>query len=169
MWTKARGVLLALSLSLNLGVVGVWMGRAWPAFATRTETQGRSASAGCRMCPLHQKLGVSGEQWSQIEPRLAEFQTKAEAQRQKLGDLRMQLVDLLAASPVDRQVIQAKRDEILAAQREMQSLVIDNLLAEKDSLTSEQREGFFQMMRAECARGGLGAAMGACPGANGTK
>ncbi|OPZ16294.1 MAG: hypothetical protein BWZ10_01486 [candidate division BRC1 bacterium ADurb.BinA364] len=151
---------LAISLCLNCGFLLAAFVK--PVIADGTaKNQSKPIGRHGTPCSLHQHLGVSSEQWDKIEPRLAEFQTRAGERRARMMALRLELVDLLAAESPDAKAIQDKQNEILEAQRQMQALVIDNLLAEKDSLTPKQREEFFAIMREECSRGGLGMAMGA--------
>ena len=107
-------------------------------------------------CQLHRKIGISREQWRQIEPHLAEFRKATRTICRDLSKKRAEMIDLLAQPQVDSEAIAAKREEILAEQRTMQQLVIDHLLSEKEALTPEQQKTFFDLFRRQC--GGPGCA-----------
>lgn len=147
MWKQTKPTLVLLSIALNLAFVGVWVASA---IASRVESrQGRcelgdSASV---WCPLHRQLQVSADQWKAIEPRLRAFRASADEISCQIRELRRGIVDQLAIPNPDLDVIQAKQGEILAGQRRMQRLVIEQLLAEKRVLTAEQQQRLFAMLR----------------------
>lgn len=153
MWNTLRKPLLALSLGLNLAFVTVWLIQpmSTPGAAkdlSRTEQDSAIPSA------IHHEIGVTEEQWRKIAPLIQEFREKAAAQRQRISDLRGQLMDLLAMPEVDEAVIREKQEEILAGQRHMQNLVIDHLLKERQVLSPEQTEKFMQSLCEQCRRNG---------------
>ena len=162
MWKKAVFYLAIASLGLNLAFVGVWGAHAWP----ETVPTGPSEESGV-WCPLHRALKVSPQQWSEIEPRLKEFQASVGVLCNQIDVLRSEVIELIAADRPDRNAIQRKQEEILASKRQIQQLVVEHLLAEREVLTSEQVEQLFTMLRNRtcCAadppmsgqsRGGLG-------------
>ena len=152
MWKKALIVLVVLSAALNIAFIAAW---AVHAFA------GRSVDIQCTpdgeeiWCPLHRKLGVTNEQWRQIEPKLRAFRDASLQQSRRVETLRDEMIALLAAPDASRPAIKAKQDEILAAQREMQDMMLDHLLAEKHVLTPEQQKLMFKLIResAQCRQG----------------
>jgi len=159
---KYAFLFIVLSVALNIGFAGVWAAQTvaghWPAW----EGGGHSNSTGAVWCPLHRKLDVTDEQWQRLEPRLAQFRQAAQAVCQETQRKRAELIDLVAAG-TDRTEIAAKQEEILAGQRRMQGLVIEQLLAEKEVLTVEQQKELFDMIRRHSGcmgpalmRGGLG-------------
>jgi Spy/CpxP family protein refolding chaperone len=139
-------LLIVLSVAMNLGFAGVWATRTvaghWPAGHACSHDNCR----GVVWCPLHRQLGVTDEQWQRLEPRLAQFRQAAQAVCQETQRKRAELIDLVAAG-TDRTQITAKQEEILAGQRRMQGLVIEELLAEKEVLTVEQQKALFDMIR----------------------
>jgi Spy/CpxP family protein refolding chaperone len=139
--------LVVLSVGLNLAFVGVWVGRAVACRRAQDYPCGHAGKRDGISCPLHRALGASPEQWKQIEPRLAAFQKAAREACLEVGRRRAELIDLLAASPADRQAVTAKQEEILAGQRRVQQLVIDHLLAEKELLTPQQQKQLFDLLR----------------------
>jgi len=152
MWKKIAPLLIVLSVALNLAFVGVWATHVIREHghhgASSVDKHDEAIS-----CPLHRKLGATEQQWKQIEPMLAEFRRASQAVCQDVTRKRQEMIDLLAASQPDRQAIAAKQEEILAGQRQMQRLVVEHLLAEKEVLTTEQRKQLFDMMggRSDCA------------------
>jgi len=97
------------------------------------------------------------EQYEELKAQVALGEADpAEAQaRQARG----QLIDLIEAPDTDRQVIAAKQQEILAGQRQMQELVIGQLLAEKQVLTPQQQKELFDLLHQGSERAGLGPMM----------
>jgi periplasmic protein CpxP/Spy len=156
MWRSSKRFLIVASVALNLAFVGVWIAHAIPAGVGGELASSPPATQGRIWCPLHEKLNLSEEQWERIEPRLREFRQSAQSVCQDVSQLRLELVELIAAPTSDLEAIASKQEEIQAGQRKMQGLVIDHLLAEKEVLTPEQRERLFTMIREQsgCDRGG---------------
>jgi len=147
MWRTAKFLLVVLSVALNIAFVAVWL-----AHAARCRHE--SASAGVEpeqetsvWCPLHRELGVDRQQWQEIEPRLREFQASAGELRQRVGQLRSEVIELIASEEPDLAAIRAKQDEILASKRKIQQLVVSHLLTERETLTVDQQKQLFEMLR----------------------
>jgi len=162
MWKKATFYLVLASLGLNLAFVGVWVAHAWPAHAANQPQPEPEV-----WCPLHRALEVTPQQWAEIEPRLQEFQASVGALCSQTDVMRSEVIDLIAAEQPDLAAIRAKQDEILATKQQIQRLVVEHLLAEREVLTLEQQQQLFAMLRHRtgCAadppmsgrpRGGLG-------------
>ncbi|MBN1957540.1 MAG: Spy/CpxP family protein refolding chaperone [Desulfuromonadales bacterium] len=152
MWTL-RKPLMALSLGLNLAFVTVWLIQ--PMLTPRAAKDlPRSGDDSAIPSAIHREIGVTEEQWQKIEPLVQGFREKAMAQRQRISDLRGQLMDLLAMPKVDEAAIREKQEEILASQRQMQNLVIDHLLKERQILSPEQTEKFMQSLCEQCRHHG---------------
>lgn len=147
MWKKIAPLLIVLSVALNIAFVSVWAVHAirgrWPGWGRC----GREGAGGAVWCPMHRRLGVTDEQWQQIEPRMTKFRRDSETLCQEITRKRGELIDLLAASPEDRKAIDAKQAEILAGQQRMQQLVINHLLEEKTLLKEDQSRRLFDMLR----------------------
>jgi len=156
MWKKIAPMLVVLSLALNAAFIGVWGVHAVRAHWSAE----RPEDGGAVGCPLHRRLNVTDEQWRQIEPRLAAFRRDSQSRRREIGRLRGEMIDLIAAERPDRQAMAAKHEEIRAGQRQMQQMVIEHLLAEKEVLTAEQEKELFEMLRRRSACPGPGRMMG---------
>jgi Spy/CpxP family protein refolding chaperone len=170
MWKKTAPLLVILSVALNLAFIGVWAAHAAAARWNRGSSScGPDAgSHGAMWCPLHRKLGTTDQQWQQIEPKLAEFRKSAQAVCQDVAHKRGEMIDLIATTQPDRQAIAAKQDEILAGQRKMQELVIEQLLSEKQVLTPQQQKELFDLLRQRGGCAGHGPMMMGLPGGEGT-
>jgi Spy/CpxP family protein refolding chaperone len=170
---RTRTLLIIFSLSLNLAFIGVWGSKTLtqPARAAVPKTTGCPKDSTCRVwCPLHRALGTTDAQWKLLEPRQREFQAASDSLSEHAARLREQLAVLLAAPVVDRAALDARQAEIFVVQKDMQQLVVNHLLDEKQVLTAEQQQKLFAMLRESggCAghRGmlGLGAGgKGGCP------
>jgi Spy/CpxP family protein refolding chaperone len=162
MWNNLRKPLLALSLGLNLAFVGVWLAHSisganvGQSVSKTVADHSTNHSAGHNAIPssLHREIGVTPEQWQQIEPIIRDFREKARTQRRKVTALRAQLMDLLSLPAIDETAIRAKQEEILAGQRQMQNLVIDHLLKEKKLLSPNQAKKLIQSLCEQCRREG---------------
>ena len=161
MWKKIAPLLIVLSVALNLAFVGVWAAHAVAARWNRGECPhgfGADADRGI-WCPLHRQLGASDAQWRQVEPRLAEFLKSSQEVCGEMARRRAEMIDLLACPQPDRQAIVAKQEEILTGQRRMQTLVIEQLLSEKEILTSQQQKELFDLLRRRSGCAGQGPMM----------
>ncbi|NLS94952.1 MAG: periplasmic heavy metal sensor [Planctomycetaceae bacterium] len=166
MWKKSIPYLIVGSVALNVAFVAMWVAHAAPVH--RGEGQADlQAGQEAVWCPLHRELKVTEEQWAQIEPRLQEFQASVAEACQQADTIRADVIGLIAADEPDVDAIYARQDELLATKRQIQRLVVDHLLAEKEVLTPEQQQRLFTMLRdrtgctmdppmSGSARGGLG-------------
>jgi Spy/CpxP family protein refolding chaperone len=156
MWKQIKPALVLLSIALNVAFAAVWLTYA---AASRVESHAMRCEPGDSAtvwCPLHRQLNVSADQWKEIEPRLRTFRASADDICRQITELRRGIIDQLVAANPDIDAISAKQGEILATQRKMQGLVIDQLIAEKKVLTAEQQQRLFEMLRSGtgCDRGG---------------
>jgi Spy/CpxP family protein refolding chaperone len=62
--------------------------------------------------------------------------------------LQLDLIDAVAANPLDRNRIEAVHAQIRARQQEMQQAVVEHLLGEKTIITPEQQRKFFDVLKA---------------------
>lgn len=154
---KIGMLLVIVSVALNVAFVAVWATHAIPRHLCRW---GRGESDEGIWCPLHRRLGATEAQWQEIEPRLRTFREATQKVCADVNQSRDELIALIAAPEVDRAAITAKQEEILAGQRKMQSLVIEHLLNEKETLNADQQETFFRMLRRRSGCAGHGPAMG---------
>ena len=150
-------LLIVLSAGLNVAFVAMWAVHALPRHLCGRSRPGQDEGV---WCPIHRRMDVSEAQWREIEPRLRTFRAAARDLCAEVNQSREELIALIAAPEVDRTAIEAKQEEILAGQRKMQSLVIEHLLNEKETLTAEQQETFFRMLRRRSGCAGHGPAMG---------
>jgi len=156
MLKQMKPLLVVLSVALNLAFVGAWLAYAAASRMGSQETRCEPGDSETVWCPLHRELNVTAEQWEKIEPRLREFRTSADAICRQIGQLRAEMIDLLAVPQPDLGAVKAKQEEIFAGQRRMQGLVVEQLVSEKKVLTAEQQQRLFDMLRRQsgCGRGG---------------
>jgi protein CpxP len=101
-------------------------------------------------------IALSDEQKRQVEDIRRDFLPKVEGIRQSLRQQRLQLNDLLFTEAPDMKTIAEKSGEISALQTKLEREVIDHILQEKDLLSPEQKREFYQVIRNEFEKGGLG-------------
>lgn len=101
-------------------------------------------------------ISLTNEQKRQVEDIRRDFLPKVEGIRQSLRQKRLQLNDLLFAEAPDLKAITGKINEISALQAELEREVVEHILQEKELLNSEQKREFYQVIRNEFEKGGLG-------------
>lgn len=101
-------------------------------------------------------IALTNEQKRQVEDIRREFLPKVEGIRQSLSRNRLQLNDLLFAESPDLRTIADKSNEISTLQAKLEREVIDHILQEKELLSPEQKREFYQVIRNEFVKGGLG-------------
>jgi hypothetical protein len=153
MWRRARPIVLAVSVALNLAVLSVWGAQAIPA-CLHAESAAAEGGQFDIWCPLHRELGVSEAQWRQIEAGLLQFHQQVQENCLRLQQWRDECLKLVAAREPDMAAIHVLQQKVLDGQGRMQGLVLQQLLAEKQVLTAAQQEQLFSMIRRnmQCAR-----------------
>ena len=101
-------------------------------------------------------ITLSEEQKRQVEDIRRDFLPKVAGIRQSLRDNRLRLNELLFAETPDKKAIAEKSNEISALQAKLEQEVIDHILQEKELLSQEQKKEFYQVIRNEFEKGGLG-------------
>jgi Spy/CpxP family protein refolding chaperone len=140
---KLKPLFVLLSFALNGAVVATWVTQKYQSGPCPQAEQAGP-------CPLRQKIGASDEQWCRLEPRLTEFREACHCCCRDINRQRRELVELLAQPQADRAAIRAKQEEILKGQRQMEELVVDHLLADKEVLSPEQQRVLFDLLRTRC-------------------
>jgi len=132
MMRKNAFLLIVLSVAMDVGFAGIWAAQTvaghWPAW----KGCGHEGGDGAVWCPLYRRLAVTDEQRQRLELRLAQFQQAARAVCLETQRKRAELIDLVGVAATDRTAIRAKQEEVLAGQRGMHELVIEQLLAERE-------------------------------------
>ena len=101
-------------------------------------------------------ITLSEHQKRQVEDIRRDFLPKVAGIRQSLRDNRLRLNELLFAETPDTKLIAEKSNEISALQAKLEQEVIDHILQEKELLSPEQKKEFYQVIRNEFEKGGLG-------------
>lgn len=146
MWNTIKRHLIVASVALNVAFVTVWIVHAVTRHAHPQESNETTGQQGI-WCPLHRELAVTGQQWTQIEPRLREFQAAVGEFTQQVKSFRSEVIGLIAADEPDSEAIRGKQDEILATKRKIQELVVAHFMAEKEILTPDQWTQLVGMLR----------------------
>jgi Spy/CpxP family protein refolding chaperone len=156
MWNKLKKPLLAFSVGLNIAFIAIWLVSTVPNLVTEQEPQEDIAESAAASSSLYRELGLTPDQRELIEPQIQRFREQAEDQCETIRTLRAQLMELLAAATVDETAMSAKQEEILAGQRQMQDLVIELLLKEKEILSPEQQGMLLKAIHRQCNCGETG-------------
>ncbi|MCF8106677.1 MAG: periplasmic heavy metal sensor [Desulfohalobiaceae bacterium] len=149
MWHRLKTPLIALSVGLNLAFIAMWIAQTVPELSTGSKPATNAAGDGPDF--LHRTIGVTSEQWRQIEPHIRQFRKNAQTQRRTISALRMELMELLAASGLDERRIRAKQEQILTEKSKMQNQVIELLLLEKRILKPEQQKALIGVIHGYCS------------------
>lgn len=94
---------------------------------------------------LRQRLGITPAQVAKIRQQASDFQKSQIRDRADLQVKRIELNELLAADNPNRAAIDAKLQEVSAAEMASEKAAIDNRLALRDILTPAQRQQIQQM------------------------
>jgi Spy/CpxP family protein refolding chaperone len=109
-------------------------------------TAGFGGEAGFLNNPAtRQRLGVTADQTAKIHQQELEFQKSQIRDWADLQVKRIELNELLAADNPDRSAINAKLQEVSAAQMASEKAAIDNRLTLRDILTPAQRQQLQQL------------------------
>jgi len=147
MWKNAKPLLVILSVGLNVAFVAVWAVRAAPGWLAAPSPGRHDGPDDPVWCPLLRKVGASPEQWRRIEPRLTDFQKAKQRICLEVRQARVEVIDLIASPAPDRDAIRAKQELIWAGQREVQNLLVEHLLSQKEVLSPDKQKEFFGAMR----------------------
>jgi Spy/CpxP family protein refolding chaperone len=101
-------------------------------------------------------IELTENQKQEVEDIRRDFLPRVAGIRQALRRKRLELNDLLFAEPPDMQAIEDKSMDIAKLQTELEKEVIDHILQEKELLTPEQKKRFYEVIRSEFEKGGLG-------------
>ncbi len=142
--------LIALSVAMNVAVIGVWAGHA----ALAGGEAGRAAEKTEIRHPLHHRLDLTAGQQRALEPKVSELKDRTRDLNMELGRLRAGLLDMIDSENPDPAALAARQDEITAVQARLQRLVVEQLLAEKEILTPAQRQELFMLLRDRCGCAG---------------
>ncbi|MBI3468571.1 MAG: periplasmic heavy metal sensor [Planctomycetes bacterium] len=189
MWGKAKSLIIILSIALNIPFIALWATRsvtarehatqpapslspspavspspspprssARPPWPSPSRPQSPPPSRGGSLNTFR-SLGVSDEQLSEIEPRMARFHEAMGKVGREMAQHRQKFFELIAVSEPDLDAIQAEQAEVLEGHRRMQELVLENMLADKAVLTAEQQVKYFGQIRHYCGEAGRGSTM----------
>ena len=95
-------------------------------------------------------------QKEQVEDIRKDFLPRVAGIRQSLRQRRSELNDLLFSETPDMQAIEIKSRDISKLQTQLEKEVIDHILQEKELLNPEQKRQFYDVIRSEFEKGGLG-------------
>jgi Spy/CpxP family protein refolding chaperone len=101
-------------------------------------------------------IKMNERQKQQVEDIRRDFLPRVAGIRQALRQSRLELNDLLFAEPPDMQAIEDKSRDISKLQMQLEREVIEHIIQEKELLTPEQKKQFYEVIRTEFERGGLG-------------
>ena len=169
MWQRLKNPLFALSLGLNAAFIAIWLAHAAPGFIAGQPDWRDSAENGPD--ELHRKIGVTPAQWQEIKPRIQEFREKAQTRRRFIALHREELMALLAEPEAAEKTIRAKQAKILEEKRQMQDLVINLLLLERQVLEPSQLQALIAEIHrlCRCAENGTRRGRGLAPIISGEK
>ena len=100
--------------------------------------------------------GLTDDQKDKVQEIRRTFLPKVEGIRREMRLNRAKLADLLFAEPADREAIYQVAGMIAGSQSELEREVIEHILEEKELLTLEQKQRFFEIIVAQFSSGGLG-------------
>ena len=143
MSNRALLMLLLLSAAINLGVLG----RATYRYCcTWMEGQPAGRIMPTSQSPAYADLQLSNLQADQIDGIHAEVQRRLEPLREEMKRLRREFLDLFGAGTTDRRTLELKIGEMSAVQEQIEKVVADSLLQERDVLLPEQQSALLRLL-----------------------
>ena len=104
-------------------------------------------------CPfLYQELNLTREQLDRVEPVRDRFHGHLNEIGEDIKTRQLRLVDLLAASDLNRTAVEEVQQGIKTLQQTMQDTIISHILAQAEVFTPEQRSRFFELMKERIER-----------------
>jgi len=101
-------------------------------------------------------INLTADQRRRVELIRERFLPYVAGMRQELRARRMELADLLFATPLDRDRVKATVEVIAGLQLNLEQGVIDHIIEENGLLTPEQQRQFHQVIIDQFRGGGLG-------------
>ena len=135
-----KTVLLAFSLFANILFVGT-------AAYSRFSVPAAPMTQAQRCALLFDRLGLSPEQRSRVEPLMAGFQARFRDIADSLRREQIALVSLLAAAHPDREAVAARQEAVRRLQAAMQDALVQHFIEQGAVFTDEQRRKFASLMR----------------------
>jgi len=101
-------------------------------------------------------IDLTEDQRRKVERIRESFLPQVAGIRQELRERRMELADLLFATPPDRDHVKAAVEAIAGLQLRLEQEVIDHIIEENELLTPDQQRQFHQVIIGQFRGGGLG-------------
>lgn len=146
MVNKLKRIGIILSIIFNIAFIG---GYCYKSFWSKPET---TDSIKPRVRQLFKKLNLSDEQKEKLRQSMDSVLNEVSKIRGQIRTHRLEMTELLTAPTTDREAIEAKRKEIARLQQEIQKLVLDRIIENKDVLTSEQQRKLFAYLKVRIKR-----------------
>ncbi len=148
MWRKLVPFVFILSLVTNL--VGlIFIGA--KALNQPDESDVCSQKSSCsESCSIYESIGADVSCREAMELLKEQFGRERCRICCEIDTASQALMDAVGAEELDYTLIQSKKDRIIELQREMQDLVVDQIIKEKDLLPVELQQKFIGALRGEC-------------------
>jgi len=140
---------LVLSLGINVGALSV---ASYHRLAGYREREHRAAGWVASEKTLDRELGLSANQGNRIEKLRGELEAKIDAYQQQLRTVRSELFAVMREQSPNTELINQKLAQISNLQLEIQKVVVDYLLREKQILTPQQQEKFVEILEERVVR-----------------
>jgi Spy/CpxP family protein refolding chaperone len=101
-------------------------------------------------------IDLTEDQRRKVELIRERFLPQVAGIRQELRERRMELADLLFATPLDRDRVKTAVEAIAGLQLKLEQEVIDHIIEENELLTPDQQRQFHQVIIDQFRGGGLG-------------
>jgi Spy/CpxP family protein refolding chaperone len=103
---------------------------------------------------VYEELELTKDQLKQIQSTRPHFLGAIDEIGDKILNRQVELIDLVAADPVDRQAIESKFQQMRELQESMQQRVVEHLLGNKQLLNPAQRAKFFAVLKSRIQKQG---------------
>jgi len=154
MKTKSLKLILLVSVVFNFTIIaaaGFFFFR--DSLCRVSDRPALSDRADMRSAALAEKLGLTPEQQAAMKEADTVFRKEARVKRAELMKKREHLLSLIKAEETDKAAVGAALAEITALQGGIEAAVVEHMLAEKSTLTPQQRERYLKLLEKRFERG----------------
>lgn len=138
---------LIFSVALNLGVLGAWAYFTLPRPSQPPPPPGPKGWASPGLAPLLHELNLEPEQKALVEQYFQGRRQEMLTLRQRLGQTRLELLNLLRAESPDEAALAAKIQEIAALQGQLELHLAQGLVAALKILRPEQKRFLLERLQ----------------------
>ncbi|HDQ00254.1 MAG TPA: periplasmic heavy metal sensor [bacterium] len=144
MKSKTLTIVLVVLIIINLSAFATISYKRYCAYHDKCALKENHTAKGQMIC---EALSLNKNQVEKMRGLSSAFHTKSDSISAQLNQKRFQLIELISSPTVDDQQLDQLLAEISSLQTKLQRHVLDYLMKEKATLSLEQQDKYFKMIR----------------------